>query len=419
MKKFLTVAVANLLLLPVFFLQGCLKDSYTKTYSYTYYQPVYKTVAEVRSNIKSNASQTFQRPGKIFVKGDYIFLNEIDKGVHVIDNSNPSLPRNVAFINIPGNMDIAVKGNTLYADLYTDLVAIDITNPTNAILKKVIEGVFPYRYYNNFSPDRSMIIESWEKRDTTVSETFDLGGWAKSAGMFMDFSAASTTGGTASVSPYGVGGSMARFTIINERLFTVSTSDLQVFNISNTTVPVYSSKKTLTGNIETIYPFMNKLFIGSQTGMFIYDVSNPDNPTLSGQFSHVQSCDPVITDGNYAYVTLRSGTTCRATNNELDILQLNSLTNPSLLKVYPMTSPHGLAKDGSTLFICDGRDGFKIYNASNVTSLQLLKTISGIETYDVIALGDVVLVVAKDGLYQYDYSDLNNIHQLSKISISN
>jgi hypothetical protein len=28
------------------------------------------------------------------------------------------------------------------------------------------------------------------------------------------------------------------------------------------------------------------------------------------------------------------------------------------------------------------------------------------------------IVVAKDGLYQYDYSNLNNIHQLSKISIT-
>ncbi|HYC29855.1 MAG TPA: hypothetical protein VEB42_13575, partial [Chitinophagaceae bacterium] len=105
-------------------LQSCLKDSYTRSTTYTYYQPVYKTTAEVRANIKSNPSQKIERPGKLYIKGQYIFLNEIDKGVHIIDNSNPANPRNIAFIDIPGNVDIAVKGNTLYADLYTDLVAI-------------------------------------------------------------------------------------------------------------------------------------------------------------------------------------------------------------------------------------------------------------------------------------------------------
>jgi hypothetical protein len=50
--------------------------------------------------------------GKLFIQGHYIFLNEVDKGIHVIDNSNPAQPRNVAFIDIPGNVDLAVKGNT-------------------------------------------------------------------------------------------------------------------------------------------------------------------------------------------------------------------------------------------------------------------------------------------------------------------
>ena len=421
MRKLFTLAVASLVCCSAFLLQACLKDSYTRTSTYTYYKPLYKTAEEVRANIKTSAPLTIERPGKIFVQGQYIFLNEVDKGVHIIDNSNPAQPRNMAFIAIPGNMDIAVKGTTLYADLYTDLVTIDITNPQNVILKKIIEGVFPHRYYDGFTPDRTKIIFTWEKRDTTISGKFDLGVWAKEAGVFMSYAATDRNGGSASasVAPYGVGGSMARFTIINERLYTVGSSDLQVFNISNATSPAYTSKKNLSWGIETIYPFKDKLFIGSQTGMFIYSLSNPDNPTQVGQFSHVQSCDPVIADNEHAYVTLRSGTTCRNALNELDILQLSDLANPTLVKTYAMTNPHGLSKDGNTLFICDGRDGLKIYNAASVSNLQLIKKIEDIETYDVITLGGIALVVAKDGLYQYDYSDLNNIRQLSKITLVN
>jgi hypothetical protein len=84
-----------------------------------------------------------------------------------------------------------------------------------------------------------------------------------------------------------------------------------------------------------------------------------------------------------------------------------------------MKNPHGLSKDGNTLFICDGTDGLKVYNAANVSNIQLIKQINDIETFDVITLDGIALVVAKDGLYQYDYTNLSNIHQLSKITIAN
>ena len=84
-----------------------------------------------------------------------------------------------------------------------------------------------------------------------------------------------------------------------------------------------------------------------------------------------------------------------------------------------MTNPHGLAKDGNTLIICDGRDGLKFYNASDVRNLSLQKQIKGIDTYDVIAFNGWALVVAKDGLYQYDYSSLSNISLISKMNVKN
>jgi hypothetical protein len=117
-------------------------------------------------------------------------------------------------------------------------------------------------------------------------------------------------------------------------------------------------------------------------------------------------------------VTLRSGTACQGFNNQLEVLHLNNITNPSLLKVYSLTNPHGLSKDGNMLFICDGADGLKIYNATNVLDLKLVKQISGMETYDVIAYNSIALVVARDGLYQYDYSNPSDIRLLSKISLS-
>jgi hypothetical protein len=425
MRNYYTIKLMAILLVVLpFAFSACVKDTCSKSNTYTYYKPVYKTKTEVRNNIKSNTAREVENPGKLCLLGNYIFLNEVDRGVHIIDNSNPAQPRNIGFIDIPGNLDIAVKGTTLYADLFTDLVAIDISNPQSVSLKKVVEGLFPYRYYGNgfvATSNSEQIITDWEKRDTTIVSSCTNEGWIDfgfSPNVFFALSSASSSAIKTSSSPIGVGGSMARFTIVENRLYTVGNTDLDVFNISNPIDPIHTSSQSVGWNIETIYPFKNKLFIGSASGMFIYNINNADAPASVGQFSHTRSCDPVIADDTYAYVTLRSGNTCQGFTNQLEIVKLNNITDPVLQKTYPMTNPHGLSKDDDLLFICDGKDGLKVYNASNVMNLQLLTTIPGIETYDVIAMNNIALVVAKDGLYQYNYADPVNLKLISRIGLS-
>jgi hypothetical protein len=403
------------LLIAVFALQSCLKDKMTHTY--TLLTPVYKSKAEVYSNIKSNAPAEVKSPGKLFLLGNYIFLNEIDKGVHIIDNSNPASPVVKAFINIPGNLDIAVKGNTLYADLYTDLVVVDISNPLAARFEKYIPFVFPYRHYSNgFIGDSTRIIVDWIKKDTTV----EYGSYRfKSRSDVMMLS--STGGGAPQAgagSAPGIAGSMARFSIVNNYMYCLNDWQLRTFNVSNTLNPQQVATSNLGWNIETIYPFKNKLFIGSSTGMFVYDITNPATPVREGQFTHARACDPVIADDNNAYVTLHDGTVCSGTSNQLDVLNITNLSSPSLIKTYPMTHPHGLTKANNLLFICDGRDGLKMYDASSPGNIVLLKHIPGIETYDAIAWNNNLIVVAKDGLYQYDYSNPANLVQRSKLTVN-
>jgi hypothetical protein len=92
--------------------------------------------------------------------------------------------------------------------------------------------------------------------------------------------------------------------------------------------------------------------------------------------------------------------------------------SPTLLKSYTMISPHGLAKDNNTLFICDGTDGLKMYDVTNLSGIVLKKHITGPETYDAIAWNKNLIIVAKDGLYQYDYSNPETLVQRSKLSIN-
>ena len=408
-----------LLAVSVVVLNSCLKDKVTHTYAL--FTPVYKTKTEVYGNIKSNTAQQIQSPGKLFLYGNYIFLNEIDKGVHIIDNTNPAAPVRKSFIEIPGNLDIAVKGNTLYADLYNDLVVIDISNPLAARFEKFIPFVFPNRSYSNgFITDSTRIIVGWNKKDTTVDVNTYRNFRREDAMLFSSFSSATGAGPTGkSNGAPGMAGSMARFSIVNDYMYCVNNSQLRSFNISNPLNPNQVAISN-TGNwaIETVYPFRDKLFIGSSNGMFIYDITNPALPVKTGQFTHARACDPVIADGDYAYVTLHNEGNCGGTVNVLDIINVSNLSAPSLTKSYPLTRPHGLSKDGNLLFICDGFDGLKMYDATNPATIVLKKHITGLETYDAIAWNNNLIVVAKDGLYQYSYSAPDNLTLQSKISVS-
>ena len=407
----------------VFALQSCLKDNVTKTYSI--FEPIYKSKSEVLSEIKSSTPVSISNPGKIYMYGNYIFLNEVNKGVHIIDNTNPSSPSIKSFINIPGNVDIAVKGSTLYADLFTDLVVIDISDPLNARLQKTVSKIFPERQYApGFIADSTQVIVGWTEKviKEKVDGSMSAGrGWIR-GDVFLSFSSAQSgignSGGTKSAVT-GIAGSMSRFSIVNNYLYAVNRASLNVLNISTANDPVLQNTVGVGWNIETIYPFKTKLFLGSSTGMFIFDISNPTAPAREGSFAHSRACDPVVSDDDYAFVTLRAGTFCEGTNNELDVINVQNVRSPFLVKTYGMTNPHGLSKDGDLLFICDGADGLKVYNASNVKSLQLLDRITNLETYDVIAWNKKLLLVAKGGLYQYDYTNPSRLSLISKISVNN
>src|SRR4026207_328372 len=104
MNKKLTVEMLSFMLIATMLsFSACVKDRCKQEVTYTYYQPHYKTKSEVRENIKSNSPRQMEATGKIYIRGNYIFLNEIDKGIHVISNPNPSRLVNLTFDDIPGN----------------------------------------------------------------------------------------------------------------------------------------------------------------------------------------------------------------------------------------------------------------------------------------------------------------------------
>ncbi len=94
------------------------------------------------SQIKSEPPREFGELGIIVNVGDYIFINELRRGIHVIDNSNPDDPKKVKFWNIPGNRIFTIEGSLLYADNSVNLLVIDISDPHNIKVISYISDVY-------------------------------------------------------------------------------------------------------------------------------------------------------------------------------------------------------------------------------------------------------------------------------------
>jgi hypothetical protein len=425
-RKSLQFFTSAILLVVVGFL-SC-KDSYVEKRTYTAYVPKYMTYDDLRSPVKLKAASEVVEMGKIYIKDQYLFVNEKYKGVHVFDNSNPASPVNLSFIDIPGNVDIAIKGTYLFADSYVDLVVINIRNIENPVEVARIENIFPYTipeireyiYPISGIDQEKGVITGWEVKEITENvESGDLNRYYyfdKTTNVFTE-SGGNLTGGTSQT--VGIGGSLARFIIYGDYFYGLNQFDMQVVDITLPYAPVVGNKLQMQRTVETVFIDSTHLFIGTQTGMMIYSLNQPSAPSFITTYEHIQSCDPVVVQDNLAYVTLRAGNICGNFQSALEVIDLHVISSPQLIRNYPMTEPYGLGIDNKKLFVCDGPAGLKVYDASDPIRIDehLITTFTDVIATDVIPFNNILILLAADGIYQYDYSDLNNMQLLSKINI--
>ncbi|MCH6232342.1 hypothetical protein [Cognataquiflexum rubidum] len=392
-------------------------DEVTNTYTYKTTIPVYLQMSTVReADIIIEPGKELDNPGKIYIYEDYLFINEPQKGIHILDNSDPAAPKNLNFINIPGNVDLAINSNILYADNYVDLLSFDISDVRSIKMVGREEDVFK-SMYSNF--DTGQII-TW--KDTVLtSESDRMWGWGGWWGRPEFSSFANDSGSKGGGQSYGQGGSMARFTLMSAHLYAVDQYSLRVFDVTKEDEPTFIKNIELGWGIETIFPFQEKLFIGSTTGMHIYDASTPSDPKKMAEYSHFTACDPVVVNENYAFVTLRNGEFCRQGVNELQVLDIKDPYNPKLLKSYAMLNPHGLGLAGDYLYIAEGQHGLKSFNVADVMNIDKnqLEFLKSMKSVDIIPGPKSLIVIGPDGVCQFDYSTPTVLKPLSCIQVKN
>ena len=424
--------IIYLLPLMLMYLLSACENNFSETVTYPINEPVFMNAAQFRAKVKvTNEARAIKKQGKISFYEGFLFISEPNEGIHIIDNRNPSNPENIGFIELTGNAVMAIRDNLVYADSYIDLVWFDITNPQSPQFAGRIDSIFPDALPpvdNNYSIDYNMcfgekrqpgIIVGWKVTERTESISHYTGGgfWPWGGDVFYDSATASENGGG---SKNGINGSMSRFALYDDKLYTVIRDYMSIFDLSGE-APVKAADNIFIGwNVETLFSYEDNMFMGTPTGMLIYSVADPLKPEFMSSVTHVFGCDPVVVHNDLAYVTVHSGNMCGQNVNELFIVDVSNVREPKKLITFEdMTKPKGLGIDNEMLFLCD--DGLKIFNITTPEKsyLSSLKHIKGMEGYDLIAWENVLMMIAEDGLYQYDYSDVNDIKALSVIKFTN
>ncbi len=401
-----------------------------------YYVPQYETTTQLAAKVSVDPPKDYAEAGKIVTYQNYIFINRPNEGVHVVDNSNPAAPVNLHFINIPGSLDLSIIDDHLYSDMFSALVVFNISDVTQPDLIEdfTVEDVFyynPYHTLERFSnttndytyshyesiDDSRGIVTSWEidirqepledqfrryyrSEDSPVLE-------AISNDQADNFDLVSTAG------------SMTRFLPVGRYLYTINFNELVLFSIGDNYQPSRFARLDTGTQAETLFQLNDLLFVGSTTGMLMYDVASPDNPNYLNSIQHFRSCDPVVADENYAYVTLRGGTNCFTETNELQIIDIRNPEELSVVSRQVMFNPHGLAIHEDYLLVCDGSAGLKVIDVSNRQEPNVLSTDNIPFAYDIIVDFPSAIVVGEGVIYQYDLSNLPEIVKTNELVLTN
>lgn len=219
----------------------------------------------------------------------------------------------------------------------------------------------------------------------------------------------------------GFGGSLAQFTIVEDYLYTIDYKTLNIFYLGDAENPMLTESINMPVGMETVFHENGRLFIGANDGVHIYDISDPRSPQELSQFEHVTSCDPVVANDQYAFATLRGGTDCGGALSQLDVIDISDINSPYLVGESMLANPYGLGlstADQNIIYVCDGYAGLKAYNVQDAFAPEMVMERTDIEALDVIAQdGDNLIVLSRNGIYQFDASKPTALLQKSFIPV--
>ncbi len=217
----------------------------------------------------------------------------------------------------------------------------------------------------------------------------------------------------------GAGGSLARFAIAGNYLYTVDDQNLTTYDITNPENPVLKSTRNVGFEIETISPFKDKLFIGSTSVVYIFSLADPASPQQLGVAVSPQvlrRCDPVVAKDTVAFATLRTNGPCGGFQSILAIYDIKDIQNPIQKGMVGVGEPYGLGYSGDALYVCDKQRGLMVFDINNAYTPQVVRTLRDGTYIDVIPYQDMLICWVSTGIIVYDISNNKNPIRIATIN---
>lgn len=328
---------------------------------------------------------------RIYLHGTTLIRTTPGTGIRLYDLSNPAAPRERGSIAITQNVDVAVKDRYMYADKGKDLVVFDISDLSRAVAVDTIRNVFNSAYEWMPIDEPIGAVEVGNSGCNSCSEQSPV---------------MAESGGTNDAGSGGKGGSLSRFAVVGEYLYCLDNQTLHVYDVSDPARPRYRNKVSVAWDIETLFPYQDKLFIGGRSGMYIYNAADQEQPVYLSEFQHRRSCDPVVVEDGRAYVTLRGGNACNGFENQLDIIDIGNIRSPKLLASYQLAGPYGLSVRDGIVLVCDGTAGLKILDVKDAKNVKQIGGVKNVVAHDIILDGNMMILSAEDKFYLYDVTDI-------------
>lgn len=124
------------------------------------------TREELEASVALTQPRTMEKAGKIYVKDNFLFVNDVNRGFHIYVYDDAGNPIEVAFLAVPGATDLAVRNNTLFINQATDLVTLAYENNAITLVKRN-RNVFPQKVSpegDEAYVDEDEIVTNWIPR---------------------------------------------------------------------------------------------------------------------------------------------------------------------------------------------------------------------------------------------------------------
>lgn len=316
-------------------------------------------------------------PVNMSVYENRLLVSDRAAGVHVFDVTDPAAPAHVYTIPLSGNEGNAVVGDVLFANDYRSLKAFHLGS------ESYVE------------------VASFERTEPWLPPFHE--GVRRDNGFGCDCADEDTMSPRSSGSG-STGSSYATFAVVGDYLYSIDRSTLVTISVADPLEPEEVGRTGIGWDVQTLHPAGDHLFMGGAAGMYIYGLDDPANPREIGRLVHARACDPVVVEGQTAYVTLRGVGVCGGARDVLLTVDISDPSKPALVSETGLTTPYGLAVESTLLYVSKGKNGFALFDVSAPGAPEMVRSWEG-ETRDFLWNGDVLYSMTLGLVRIFDVSD--------------